>query len=1067
MAGLFGSDKTISNTETKLGALRIQNSAQGFPVPLVYGRTRITSNLLWYGDFTAIANTTSTEAGGKGGGSTTVENTTYTYTTAVVFGLCEGPVFQSNFIGTIWSNKEKTTATQLALSQFQGTYNQAAWSYLSTNHANEALNYRGTAYAAASALSLGSSDGLPNLSFEVTGFLANGDVPVSAVIPDILTAANYGAGWPSAQLGNLTAFASYCNQAGFVVSPAYVAQRPATQIVADLVRIANSAPVWSDGLLKIIPYADTPVGSYTPDLTIRYDLGYDDFMAGEGEDPVNCVRKRQADAYNVVRVECLDRGNEYNPYVAEAKDQLAIDLYGERILPQIKAQEICDPTVARLVAQSILQRELYVRNVYQFRLGWKYARLEPMDCVSLTDEALGLNLYPVRILSIEEDEEGYLSVEAEELQIGVSTPQAYAVQTVTGSSPGNSNPPGNAIAPVIFQPPLALTQKPQIWIGTAGGANWGGAEVWASTDNTTFTRMGQVTGPARIGVLTSNFPTGTDPQTVVGPNLLNVSLTQSNGSLTSAANSAADAQQTLSYLDGELINYTTATLIGGNNYAISGYMRRGQAGSSISAHLTGSKFMRLDSSVAAFDISPSLFGTTIYVKLLSYNKTGGAMQALSDVAATAYNIQTQVISSGSGVPYYADRSTSNMTDPGAGYMRFNNATQSQASQVAFDILSAQGANMSDYFLSVGSAGFLDLRDSLDTAKWATYTINAANNAGGFYTFNVSYTAGGAEFANKATIVATFSPTPPTGVTSVGLSLPAALFNVANSPVTSVGTLTGTLVAQAPATFFAGPTSGNSAAPSFRALEPGDMNAANVVDGYVLTAQNGVALWAAPTGNGGGGNGSGTVTSVGLVLPATVFNVSGSPVTAAGNLTATFVAQNQKTFFAGPASGSAAQPSFRTFALTDLPAAGVTDTYVVTAQNGVAVWAPQSGNGGGGGGNGTSKVTRSAVSLGNQAAGQANFTYTTVSNFAGRGLMSNFVVTTNVAAPLFDVVVRGAGNDSGSLWLQAISVTGNYTVTLPVYFENDSAGQDFYIGIRNRGTQSVAFTLAGLRAEKFA
>jgi len=60
-----------------------------------------------------------------------------------------------------------------------------------------------------------------------------------------------------------------------------------------------------------------------------------------------------------------------------------------------------------------------------------------------------------------------------------------------------------------------------------------------------------------------------------------------------------------------------------------------------------------------------------------------------------------------------------------------------------------------------------------------------------------------------------------------------------------------------------------------------------------------------------------VTSVGLSLPS-IFMVTGSPVTSTGTLTATLNTQSTNTFFAGPVSGSAATPTFRTLSITDLP-----------------------------------------------------------------------------------------------------------------------------------------------------
>jgi len=66
---------------------------------------------------------------------------------------------------------------------------------------------------------------------------------------------------------------------------------------------------------------------------------------------------------------------------------------------------------------------------------------------------------------------------------------------------------------------------------------------------------------------------------------------------------------------------------------------------------------------------------------------------------------------------------------------------------------------------------------------------------------------------------------------------------------------------------------------------------------------------------------GSVTSVGLSLPGSVFSISGSPVTSTGTLTGAFVTQSANTVFAGPASGSAAAPTFRAMVGADLPFPG--------------------------------------------------------------------------------------------------------------------------------------------------
>lgn len=76
--------------------------------------------------------------------------------------------------------------------------------------------------------------------------------------------------------------------------------------------------------------------------------------------------------------------------------------------------------------------------------------------------------------------------------------------------------------------------------------------------------------------------------------------------------------------------------------------------------------------------------------------------------------------------------------------------------------------------------------------------------------------------------------------------------------------------------------------------------------------------------GGGASSGGTVTSVALTTPGVVYDVTGSPVTGAGTLQLTLIAQAVNTVLAGPASGASAAPSFRALAIGDLSFAD-TDT----------------------------------------------------------------------------------------------------------------------------------------------
>lgn len=232
--------------------------------------------------------------------------------------------------------------------------------------------------------------------------------------------------------------------------------------------------------------------------------------------------------------------------------------------------------------------------------------------------------------------------------------------------------------------------------------------------------------------------------------------------------------------------------------------------------------------------------------------------------------------------------------------------------------------------------------------------------------------------------------PATGgtVTSVAFADSTGTFSVTGSPVTSTGTLTlSAFNSQAQATFLAAPA-GSSGVPSFRtivasdiptlnqnttgtasnvtgtvliahggtgqttaaaafnALTPmtttGDLeyeSATNVASrlpigssGQVLTVSGGIPAWASPAT-------SGTVTSVAFADGSTtpIYTISGSPVTSSGTITETLATQVLNTVFAGPTSGSPAQPTFRSLIPADLPTGNLTDagTDGITITNGTS------------------------------------------------------------------------------------------------------------------------------------
>lgn len=650
MSGLFGAKSSNASQSQQAAGIRVQTSVYGTPLKLVYGTNRISGNLIWYGNFQAHAQSSS--GGGKGGGGGGKGSSSYTYSAAVAIGLCEGPI---TGIGLTWSGQSVYEwgsagyGGQLGFSLFTGTYPQAPWGYLTANFAGQDLGYQGTAYVANPNLDLGSNASLPSYSFEIIGLLTNGaetDVNPADIVQDFLTDPNHGAGWKVSWIDqtHLAQYRSYCLAMGFLFSPVYDSQTQGQQAIQDLFDSSNSTCWWSEGVLKIYPYADQFVsgngGSFTPNTTPLYDLTDDDFLYTQGQDPVQVTRSSPADAYNIVDLQYVDRFNSYASALAEAKDLYAVSQYGARYDTVRQYDHITLAAVAQTSAQLILQRDLYIRNQYQFMLGWRFCGLEPMDIVTLTDSRMGLSKTPVRITGVQEDDKGQLTFTAEDFPIGFATAPQYAVQEASGYQGNWNTPAPNPSEVVFYEPPGTITNNQSVlWLGVAGIGSWGGCDVWVSVDGITYAQQGTLHGTSRMGVTTSAIGTSADPDTT---DVLGVDLTNSAAVLNSGTQADADNYNTLCLIGEELISYQNAALTATSKYNLS-YLRRGAYGTAQESWPVGTKFMRCDSNVFSYPFDSSLIGNPIYVKLVAFNQYGGGTQDISTVPVYTYTVQ------GSGV----------------------------------------------------------------------------------------------------------------------------------------------------------------------------------------------------------------------------------------------------------------------------------------------------------------------------------------------------------------------------------------------------------------------------------
>jgi hypothetical protein len=536
---------------------------------------------------------------------------------------------------------------QYGFSFFNGDRPQTAWGYLTTNHPTEALAYSGWAYAAASAMDLGDQGELGNLNFEVRMRKVFGgaiqDANPSDIVTDALTDQVIGIGFPSGNVDALAAYSNYCVANGLFLSPVLSTQMAASEFLQTLSEITNTALVWSEGKVKMKPYGDTSAvgngATYLPDTAPKYDLDKDDFIADDGQPGIRKHLKSVADAWNSIRIEFLDRANDYNIDTVEEKDQGHIEMYGHNPKPDVvQCHWITDRNVAALVANHLLKRNIYIDATYDFRLGVQYAMLECADLVTINDPDLGYSLKPVRIIAIQENDDRTYDITAEEFPWGTATATLYPKQVSSGFVTDQNIDPPNPASVLVYEPPRRASSDGlggEIWVGCCpNGTEWGGCNVWVSDDGTNYRLVSRITAKMRVGSVSSGISQVGDPDST---STLGVNMTA--GTVTSILNPATqtdcDSWRTLMLLaTGELIAYRDCTLVSGATYNL-GYLRRGVFGTPILAHSATETIYRIDDAIVPIKYNQEDIGKTWNIKLTHFNRFGNREQSLASVSPTA------------------------------------------------------------------------------------------------------------------------------------------------------------------------------------------------------------------------------------------------------------------------------------------------------------------------------------------------------------------------------------------------------------------------------------------------
>lgn len=401
-----------------------------------------------------------------------------------------------------------------------GTIGQPVWSFLSSKHPDQAIPYSGMALGLWQDAYLGMSAAIPASSYEVISGTAllggNLDASLPEALQYLMTTDGFGVNYPTAAIDDGTWFnnadsaQAWIDSAGLYLSHAIQNQSTVASVGGRWLEAFQVAAYFSEGMLKLKPFGDQTLGSFTPDLTVRASFTDSDYIAAKGSDPVTVVRKPWADAYNRVQVGYSNRANSYNDDVVYEDDPASINLSGQRTEPQQSFNFIKTWQIASAVANMRLKRSVLVRNTYRFKVPITFEYLEPMDIVTISDSRLGLDSLTVRIISVQYDTKNGMSITAEEFP-----GNGYAMPTVNpkANSPWLHPNAGTTIPGTTTFYALAVPYANSSQVGTrfhfyatSDNPTWGGAQVYMSLDGSNYSLVANLVMPSRIGTLNSALP---------------------------------------------------------------------------------------------------------------------------------------------------------------------------------------------------------------------------------------------------------------------------------------------------------------------------------------------------------------------------------------------------------------------------------------------------------------------------------------------------------------------------------------------------------------------------------
>lgn len=296
-----------------------------------------------------------------------------------------------------------------------------------------------------------------------------------------------------------------------------------------------------------------------------------------------------------------------------------------------------DADDGRQKAEGYMRREWMRAQTAQTALTRAYTALEPGDARSLVCDDVTIS---AKLKKLEFGANGVLSTEWERYAPSIHQPSALSGAPADGLAPDEipvfGYTKGLALdIPLVVDPDEAT--QPFVYLAAApyGDTTWPGATFYRSDDNSNFDEeLGAVAASQRatIGYALSALP---DALATCWDNASTVSVKLFDGELTSSTKALVGNGANRALLGGEIIGFTTATLIATDTYQLSGLIR-GRRGTewATGAHASGDTFVLLDSLPKA-TMSSSDVDADVYVRPTTSGGPNGFTQHLNNYTGAA------------------------------------------------------------------------------------------------------------------------------------------------------------------------------------------------------------------------------------------------------------------------------------------------------------------------------------------------------------------------------------------------------------------------------------------------